>query len=98
MENGPFEDVFTSKEGDIPLLCYFTKGQLTFHTCIEAVRDRTSWTWHHQNSHIERIQKSIDRNPTSWAPTSYTWTYNLYKWPYKWVTEVTSPIKVDCPI
>ena len=23
-----------------------------------------------------------------WAPTSYTWNYNPYKWPYKWVTGV----------
>ncbi len=21
---------------------------------------------------------------TKWAPTSYRWSYNPYKWPYKW--------------
>ena len=21
-----------------------------------------------------------------WDPASYTWSYNPYKWPYKWVT------------
>ena len=26
------------------------------------------------------------------APTSYTWSYNLYKWCYKWATEVITPI------
>ena len=26
MENGPFEDVFPIKNGDIPWLCYFTRG------------------------------------------------------------------------
>ena len=25
---------------------------------------------------------------TRWAPISYKWGYNPYKWPYKWVTEV----------
>ena len=26
MEMGPFEDVFPIEHGDIPLLCYFTRG------------------------------------------------------------------------
>ena len=25
-------------------------------------------------------------------PTSYKWNYNPYKWPYKWVTGVITPI------
>ena len=28
------------------------------------------------------------RDTTRWAPTSCKWSYNLYKWPYKWVTGV----------
>ena len=28
MENGPFEDVFPIENGDVPLLCYFTRGYL----------------------------------------------------------------------
>ena len=34
------------------------------------------------------------KTPTSWAPTSYKWTYNFsynpYKWPYKWVSGVVT--------
>ena len=30
--------------------------------------------------------------PTRWAPTSYKWSCDLYKWPYKWITGVTTPI------
>jgi len=73
-----------------PLKMYLLVKKGTFHCYVTLPKG--SWTWHHRNSHIEGIQKSIGRNPTRWAPTSYTWTYNLYKWPYKWVTEVTSPI------
>ena len=25
---------------------------------------------------------------TRWAPAGYKWSYNPYKWPYKWVTGV----------
>ena len=30
MKNGPLEDVFPIENGDIPLLCYFTRGYLEF--------------------------------------------------------------------
>ena len=31
--------------------------------------------------------------PTRWAPEPrYKWSHNLYKWPYKWVTGVRTPI------
>ena len=37
-------------------------------------------------------------NYTRWAPTSYKWRYNPYKWPYKWVTGViTLLIEVIIP-
>ena len=37
-------------------------------------------------------------DPTRWAPTSYKWSYNPCKWPYKWVTGViTLPIGVITP-
>ena len=28
---------------------------------------------------------------TTWEPTSFVWSYNPYKWPYKWLTGVVSP-------
>ena len=28
MEKGPFENVFSIEHGDIPLLCYFTRGYI----------------------------------------------------------------------
>ena len=30
----------------------------------------------------------IDDTATTWAPTSCKWSYDLYKWPYTWVTGV----------
>ena len=35
--------------------------------------------------------KENEGNPTRWAPTSYKWGYNPYKWPCKLVTGVITP-------
>ena len=33
------------------------------------------------------------------APTNYKWSYNLHKWPYKWITGViTLPIKLGAVV
>ena len=32
------------------------------------------------------------RKATGWAPTSYKWSYNPYKLPYKWVNGLITPI------
>lgn len=32
-----------------------------------------------------------DGTDTRWAPTSCTWSHHPYKWPYKWVSGVTTP-------
>ena len=49
-----------------------------------------SWTltngypkWRHILSRRYILQSIIV--DTRWAPTSYTWSYNHYKWPFKWV-------------
>ena len=34
MENGPFEDVFPIKHGDIPLLCYYVSLPEGMYMCI----------------------------------------------------------------
>ncbi len=36
--------------------------------------------------------KGKGETTTRWAPTSYKWSCNPYKWPYKWVTGVITPI------
>ena len=38
-------------------------------------------------------------NPTRWAPSSYKWSYNPSKWPYKWLTVlITLVIRVINPV
>ena len=38
---------------------------------------------------VSWVRKAI---PTRWAPTSFKWSYNPYKGPYKWVTGVIAHI------
>ena len=34
-------------------------------------------------------------NHKIWAPTSYKWSYNPYKWPYKWITDVITLLDIS---
>ena len=38
------------------------------------------------------MTKQITHIHTRWAPTSYKWSWNLYKWYYKWVTGVKTVV------
>ena len=43
--------------------------------------------------HDFRRINQIEILSTRWAPTRHKWSYNPYKWPYKWVTGVITPLR-----
>ena len=40
---------------------------------------------------VSQIKNTLPKH-TRWAPTTSKWSYNPFKWPYKWVTGVISPL------
>ena len=58
-------------------------------TCVVCFDGSETFSGPHvvrrEESLAEGFQEMGNRT-TRWAPTSYTWSYNPFKWPYNWVT------------
>ncbi len=84
IKNGPFEEVLFIIHGDFPASPVTFPETNSSHLKIDCWKTTFLSFWNPAYFQGRLLLVS----GTGWAPASCKWSYNLYRWPYKWVIGV----------